>query len=363
MDDYKVKGVPADMSEADFLAVLRAASSPVSAGEARAVYSYCLARQVSPAWTLAVFHHESTYGRAGTATETHSWGNTRRPSFGVPDIGIVAGRSGYFSKYANWADGGVSTVARVVDYKPYAEAFTVRQITPIWAPSSDGNNTERYIQAVLADIEKWTGGTPMPALDLPIREAIIPASNANRPGRKLWGGKPAFVTVHETSNYSVGADAEMHRKFVANGGGEHGVSFHYVVDDTEAIHLIPDDEVAWHAGDGSNGPGNNSSIAIETCVNADGDWSRTRRNLAVLTAKLCLRHGLDRILVQVVQHNHWSGKNCPLIIRRDGAWPGQLAATEVAYRALTQPAQGGIYAAHSKLWQGGIYAAQAALWG
>lgn len=153
--DYKVKGVGPDMSEAAFLAVLRENQSPVSDGEARAVYSYCLARSVSPAWLLAAFAHESGMGKAGTATETHSWGNTRRPSFGVPDTGEVAGRSGTFSRYANWADGGVSTVARICDHKPYASAFTVRAITPIWAPSSDGNDTERYIAAVLADIERF----------------------------------------------------------------------------------------------------------------------------------------------------------------------------------------------------------------
>ena len=173
-------------------------------------------------------------------------------------------------------------------------------------------------------------------LSLTVRQEIIPATNANRPGRKLRGGRPEYITVHETSNYAPGANAEMHRRFVANGGGSEGVSFHWVVDDREAIHLIPDDEVAWHAGDGANGPGNNSSIAIETCVNVDGDWNKTRRNLAVLIAQLLYTHDLDQVFVQVVQHNRWSGKNCPLIIRRDDLWPGQLAATEVAYEAMQQ---------------------------
>jgi N-acetylmuramoyl-L-alanine amidase len=172
------------------------------------------------------------------------------------------------------------------------------------------------------------------SLDLTVREAIIPASNDNRPGYAMV---PAYITVHETSNYAAGADAEMHRRFVANGGGSEEVSFHWVVDDHEAIHLVPDDEVAWHAGDGAQGPGNRSSVAIETCVNQGSDWGRTRRNLAILTAQLMHQHGIP--LAKVVQHNHWSGKNCPLIIRKDGLWAGQLAATKAAYEALgTVPA-------------------------
>lgn len=155
MDDYRAKGVAPDMTEAAFLTALHAAKSPVSDGEARAVYSYCLARGLSPAFLLALFRHESGMGREGTATVSKSWGNTREPSFGVPSLGTVVGRVGSFSRYANWVDGGVSTVARFFDHKPYANAYTVREIIPIWAPSSE-NDTERYIAAVLAEIARLT---------------------------------------------------------------------------------------------------------------------------------------------------------------------------------------------------------------
>ena len=170
---------------------------------------------------------------------------------------------------------------------------------------------------------------------LTIREAIIPASNANRPGIKLMGGKPMYITVHETSNQNVGANAEMHRRFLAAGGGPEGVSFHWCVDDREAVHLLPDDEVGWHAGDGGNGTGNRQSVAIETCVNQDGNWARCRANLAELVAMLMHKHGVP--LSNVVQHNRWSGKNCPLQIRRDGLWAGTIAAIKVAYEAGGTP--------------------------
>lgn len=141
---------------------------------------------------------------------------------------------------------------------------------------------------------------------LSIREAIIPASNENRPGLPM---APIYITVHETANTSPGANAEMHRAFLENGGGAEGVSFHWVVDDTEAVHLIPDNEVAWHAGDGYDGVGNRQSVAIETAVNGDGNWKKTLEHLAQLVRLLMERHKIP--VERVVPHRNWSGKNCP----------------------------------------------------
>ena len=148
------------------------------------------------------------------------------------------------------------------------------------------------------------------------RVAIIPRTNANRPGRKLRGGIPAYITIHETGNTDKGANAEMHSRFVFTGGGAEGVSFHYVVDDHESIQLVPDDEVAWHAGDGPFGPGNSTSLAVEACVNSDGNFERTKRNLVKLVVKLMLAYGIPAS--KVVQHNYWSGKDCPHFLRLSG---------------------------------------------
>jgi hypothetical protein len=326
LTDYRVKGVPPDMSEEAFLRVLRDAGSPVSAGEARAIYSYCLARQLSPAFLLAMFKKESTFGKFGSAAVTHSLGNTRPPSFGVPDIGVT---DRFFSKYANWADGGVSTVARLFDHPAYQGKDTIEAIIPTWAPSSE-NNTALYIAQVVQDFERWVP-QEQPSMSVPIREATN-WQGPNRPGIPMT---PLAICIHETANASVGANAEMHRRFVQSGGGAAGVSFHWVVDDTEAIHLLTDTEVGWHAGDGANGPGNRSAIAIETCINADGDWARTRRNLTILVATLMHRHGIP--LAAIRQHNFYSGKDCPRVMRRDGLWAGQVAAIDVAYRALVAP--------------------------
>lgn len=194
-----------------------------------------------------------------------------------------------------------------------------------WSPPADYNATppsQRYasrIAALANDLLAFAGtSSPAPSptggatvqLTYPLVEAIIPKSNSNRPGYAM---DPEYITVHETANTAPGADADMHARFLANGGGSEGVSFHYCVDDHHATHMIPDNENAWHAWDGANGTGNRKSIAIETCVNSDGDWPKTLANLAQLIAYLSQKHNIP--IANVVEHNHWSGKDCPHIMR------------------------------------------------
>ena len=75
---------------------------------------------------------------------------------------------------------------------------------------------------------------------------------------------------------------------------------------------IPDNEVAWHAGDGY-GNGNMTTIAIEICVNPDSNLEKATDNAAWLAAKLLRAQGLDH--QSLYQHHDWSGKNCPSQIR------------------------------------------------
>ena len=80
-----------------------------------------------------------------------------------------------------------------------------------------------------------------------ITEHIAPISETNRPGTK----KPSieYITVHDTANNSKGADAYAHADYVSDGGG--GTSWSYTVDEAGVYHQIPDDEVSYHAGDGT----------------------------------------------------------------------------------------------------------------
>ncbi len=186
---------------------------------------------------------------------------------------------------------------------------------------------------------------------LTIKQQIVPITNRNRPGDKLNADPQKWITIHETANPGIGTGAQKHSNFVRNGGGEEGVSFHTTVDDKEFIQMMPFDEVAYHAGDGCNDRitdlGCFQSVAIETCVNVDSNWTTAKENL--IATCVAIIKGDDRLLfngtkghfspMRLGQHNKWSGKNCPARIRAEGSWSnvsGRIAAG-VAGDAPTPP--------------------------
>lgn len=151
---------------------------------------------------------------------------------------------------------------------------------------------------------------------------MISDGRKNRPG----GSNPdTWITIHETGNPARGADAAAHGVYLDSVDGERDlVSWHYTVDDHAIVQHLPDGETAYHAGDGRGGPGNTTSIGIEICVNAGGDFAKAKANAAALVRLLMAEHGID--IDHVVQHNHWSGKDCPYTIRHTaGAWEDFLA--------------------------------------
>ena len=155
-----------------------------------------------------------------------------------------------------------------------------------------------------------------------IIQDFIPVGRRNRPGTKLTG--PKYITIHDTANPSKGANALMHARYLkGDDAANRPASWHFTVDDTYIVQHLPLDEVGWHAGDGSSGPGNRSSVAIEICENVDGDRAKAEENAAKLVAHLLKQFNLP--INAVVQHNRWSGKNCPHIIRaRKDGWENFL---------------------------------------
>ena len=145
---------------------------------------------------------------------------------------------------------------------------------------------------------------------IPLFTAYIPEDSPGRPGvlRTVES-----ITIHETANTSEGADAEAHSDYLSTTSDE--VSWHYTVDDHQIYRHLPDNEEAWHSGDRE---GNHSSIGIELCVNADGNFDQTMENAAKLTAFLLKEY--DLTIDDVKQHYDCNGKDCPLIIRQEGRW-------------------------------------------
>lgn len=121
--------------------------------------------------------------------------------------------------------------------------------------------------------------------------------------------KRKFITIHETANTDRGADAATHGRLQQNG---FSASWHYTVDDKQAVQSYPHSAQCWHAGDG-RGDGNLDSIGIEICVNSDGNFKKAVENAANLVKRIMKDENIP--LSNVVQHNHWSGKNCPTNLR------------------------------------------------
>lgn len=123
------------------------------------------------------------------------------------------------------------------------------------------------------------------------------------------GNPKKFITVHQTGNPSRGANAQTHANLQSRG---FSASWHWQVDDKEAIQSFDHTWRLFHAGDG-RGKGNMESIGIESCINSDGDYVKAVKNTAKLVAKIMKDEGIP--ISRVVQHNYWSGKNCPAQIR------------------------------------------------
>lgn len=125
------------------------------------------------------------------------------------------------------------------------------------------------------------------------------------------GNGKKFITIHETANTTRGATAQMHANLQSNGNSR-AAAWHYQVDDKHAIQSFTHAWQLWNAGDGS-GDGNMNGISIEICVNSDGNFKKAVKNAAELTKKIMKQEGISK--ANVVQHNHWSGKNCPTQLR------------------------------------------------
>lgn len=148
-----------------------------------------------------------------------------------------------------------------------------------------------------------------------VRELLVPVG-VRRKGKVLdFQG----VTVHNVDNESTRANADANARYQASTpdyktakGGT--ASWHYTVDEKEIVRSIPEDEVAYHCG---NNEGNNTTVSVEICDNADGDILKATDNAAELTADILKRHGHTKAVwgENLFQHHDWANKNCPSKIR------------------------------------------------
>jgi len=345
LTDYRVLGVAPDLTEAQFIRILQEAKSPALSA-AHTVYQYCVKRGCSPAFLAAMFLRESGMGKAGTAIITHSWGNTRLPAHGgVTPVRMTTpteARSGEFPVFRDWIDGGIATVARWLDYAPYAGKTTVAQIIPLWAPNSDGNNSAAYVAGVLASIAGWVtqqGGNMA-------KEPTINTSHQS-PNRNGYGGtrRVEAIVWHVTAGGFGGSLSWLCST-------ASGASSNYMIDkDGGTYELVPPDQDAWANGavnkpdlgnpviarwskDGVNF--NQRTISIEnvretSANNQPGGFTAAQRDsLIALTAWLCQRFNVTPDRIHILRHGQIDSVNrpyCPGLAESEmQSWVGQIAA-------------------------------------
>jgi hypothetical protein len=200
--DTVVTGVdPFDMTEEAFRDVLIVGGSP-SAAHAHDAYGILGTMPVSIAFALAIFHHESQYGKVGITPkyDTKNPGNCRSSRTGVGTI--IQTERGPFVKYPNWVEGWHDLAFRLVDQDyVYVEEgrTTIREIITRFAPASDNNVPEAYIAAVVRDMNLWVVEEQPVAGDIPGVEFIPADSRHMTTGRSdPW---PTQIIMHHTNGY------------------------------------------------------------------------------------------------------------------------------------------------------------------
>ena len=137
--------------------------------------------------------------------------------------------------------------------------------------------------------------------------------------------KPAYVVIHETDNWSKGANARAHALAMKN--GNFAGTVHYYVDSSEIYQTLDHSDGAWAVGDGKGKYGitNRNSINIEICVNPETDYYKAVDKAEQLAAYLLKQYGWSTDHLK--RHYDASRKHCPRRILDEGLWPGFVKKT------------------------------------
>ncbi len=234
--------------------------------------------------------------------------------------------------------------AAVIGYDPTVSLGST-SVTPVIPSSADG----------LTDGVTYTIGRGSEAQTEVVAQFLDP-SRPNHPNMSTPDKK--YIVIHNTGNYTAGADASAnHRYMLFNTDCE--ASWHYTVDKDVIYQALSDYTTGYHSSDGAYGAGNYYGIGIEICVNGfpgtysgeayenwlAGNFLPAVRRAAMLTAELCVRHGLDPS-TSIRQHYDSNGKNCPMQMRYTSAtgsytrdngdvWKQFIEWVNGDYRALT----------------------------
>lgn len=146
---YEVLGEPS-VSADQINQVLDFYGSPAS-GKGQALYKFGVKYGIDPVYALAFFLHESRFGTTGVAQVTLSLGNIRA----TPGYESFDG----YRKYKTWEAGFEDWYKLIkIQYIEKWKLVTVDQIIPVYAPSSDNNDVDAYIQTIKNVVTAWRSG-------------------------------------------------------------------------------------------------------------------------------------------------------------------------------------------------------------
>ena len=145
-----------------------------------------------------------------------------------------------------------------------------------------------------------------------VRKIEIPSYQMDR--KCPYYMDPIGITVHNTAN-----DAPAINEILYMQRNTDWTSFHFAVDDVEAIQGLPLDRNSWNAGDG-NGLGNRQTISIEICYSLSGGerYRKAENNAIDLIVRLYKHYGFT--VDDIYKHQDWNGKWCPHRILSEGRW-------------------------------------------
>ena len=122
---------------------------------------------------------------------------------------------------------------------------------------------------------------------------------------------PTSITIHNTGNDNAPAKNNHNYMKNINKNGSRTASWHFTVDDKEIYQAQSTNYKCYHAGTRN---GNDTSIGIEICQFTDADRQLKAYKNAIELVKILMKyHGFS--IDKVKQHNYWSGKDCPQLLR------------------------------------------------
>ena len=300
------------------------------------MFSLRLFRLPAGAFILLLFVFASTLfagtprGAAAVALSRDKDGNETFFIFGTGAVGKLADLPKELRR-SNYREVDISAWSNQFDYPALLKALADAGITVTRCYVPEPGKASWFRRNL-------AGPEPQPDAVRHVTYVYSPIENNSYNRRYKLPGKfkaVKYVTIHNTAEPF---SARQERDRVDFRRDNASVSFHYAVDEKEAVQILPLSIHGWHAGDGGSGPGNTESIGIEICrsqCRGDADWQyrRSEANAEILACALLRHFKLPAEALRM--HQDWSGKYCPHRILEENRFESFRA--RVADRLAAEP--------------------------